>query len=247
MRANIVGPPRSATRIRASIAACPCAAVWTFFGSPMMYLPASRRTQHAAAGQDDRVVELGGPIANDGRPTCGIVRRSYHRSRRRSQQLDRRRAERDGRVHDPDGGPHWPSAPILLGGWRSYQPRKRANRKRLLSATRRSRRAWPIFPGWRSRIQKDHSDTLGPTVVGATCSGFSSVSAVSFVPLQLSLAPMRVFAQRIEFALTCRLSAFMTPIRANIVGSPFSATSNSASTALCHSGAFFSFGLSAEM
>jgi hypothetical protein len=154
MRANIVGPPRSATRIRASIAACPCAAVWTFFGSPMMYLPASRRTQHAAAGQDDRVVELGGPIANDGRPTCGIVRRSYHRSRRRSQQLDRRRAERDGRVHDPDGGPHWPSPPILLGGWRSYQPRKRANRKRLLSATRRSRRAWPIFPGWRSRISK---------------------------------------------------------------------------------------------
>jgi hypothetical protein len=54
MRANIVGPPRSATRIKASIAACPCAAVWTFFGSPMMYLPASRRTQRAAAGQDDR-------------------------------------------------------------------------------------------------------------------------------------------------------------------------------------------------
>jgi hypothetical protein len=94
---------------------------------------------------------------------------------------------------------------------------------------------------------KDHSDTLGPTVVGATCSGFSSMSAVSFVPLQLSLAPTRVFARRIEFALTCRLSAFMTPIRANIVGPPFSATSNSASTALCHSGAFFSFGLSAEM
>jgi hypothetical protein len=42
IRASIVGPPRSATRIMASIAACHSGASCSFFGSRAMYLPASR-------------------------------------------------------------------------------------------------------------------------------------------------------------------------------------------------------------
>src|SRR6266404_5343895 len=41
MRANIVGPPSVATRIKASIAACHSAASCSALGSRVMYLPAS--------------------------------------------------------------------------------------------------------------------------------------------------------------------------------------------------------------
>jgi hypothetical protein len=49
---------------------------------------------------------------------------------------------------------------------------------------------------------------------------------------------MRVFAVWVELATTCRFSARMTPIRANITGPPDVATSIKASIAACHSGAF---------
>ena len=45
MRANIAGPPRSATTIKASIAACHSGAAWTAFGSLVMKSPASRKVR----------------------------------------------------------------------------------------------------------------------------------------------------------------------------------------------------------
>jgi len=43
IRANIVGPPDVATRIKASIAACHSAVSCSAFGSFVMYVPASSR------------------------------------------------------------------------------------------------------------------------------------------------------------------------------------------------------------
>jgi hypothetical protein len=51
------------------------------------------------------------------------------------------------------------------------------------------------------------------------------------------LPPMRLVAVRMNSRTRCRFNAHMTPIRASIVGPPFSATKISASIADCHGGA----------
>ena len=59
----------------------------------------------------------------------------------------------------------------------------------------------------------------------------------SSIPRQLPPSPMRVLPRRIELPFDATMFARITPIRANIVGPPLSATSNSASVAACHSSA----------
>jgi hypothetical protein len=62
-------------------------------------------------------------------------------------------------------------------------------------------------------------------------------SPSSLVPLQLPLAPMRLFSIWIEHA-TCRFRARSTPIRACIRGPRFSAVMISACAATCHCRAY---------
>jgi hypothetical protein len=58
MRAIIVGPPKSATNIKASIAACHSGSAASFFGSPVMLgACVLQRDELATARQGDRFVE----------------------------------------------------------------------------------------------------------------------------------------------------------------------------------------------
>jgi hypothetical protein len=59
-----------------------------------------------------------------------------------------------------------------------------------------------------------------------------------FIPLQLQLPLSPVHSLRsVNVRSKFRFNAFMTPMRANIAGPSFSATSNSACMAACHSSA----------
>jgi hypothetical protein len=58
----------------------------------------------------------------------------------------------------------------------------------------------------------------------------------SLIPRQLPASPMLVLPRRVEHTFNAAVQALMTPIRANIVGPPNSATSIRPSIAACHSG-----------
>jgi hypothetical protein len=135
---------------------------------------------------------LGGNAQHWKITTCGIV----HRSRRRLQQTDRQCPGHDARVRDSGGGPppRVSLSPLTpLEGHRSYLPRKRANRKRLPSVTRRSKRsAWPIFPEVEG--QKT-TTTRWATVLGAA-------SSTKFSPARLPAAEGRHKRRRPSIAIS---------------------------------------------
>lgn len=130
---------------------------------------------------------------------CGIIRRS----RRRSQRLGRQSpAGHDERVRR-DGGSASRGRPLAHCRWLptgrgercSCRPRRRVSRKRLQSLTRRSKRAWPVFPVLEAG--RGYYDTLA-TIVRAT----GSLRLSSFFNYAASACPcpMRHFAAWIELA-----------------------------------------------
>ena len=121
-----------------------------------------------------------------------------------------------------------------MAQWRKPGKRRAECKANAIGAARRGQ-LWTFFrcfPQTMGRVPDSLPSQNAPAVWSVMAGvGYSSLFSFSFrFPQCISLRSVNV---RSKF----RFNAFMTPMRANIAGPSFSATSNSACMAACHSSA----------